>query len=329
MSLINEALKKAQKRQQQEAAGENPKIHPPGVPPPQVPAHGPDDDGDESIAQRFWKPALGVLAVILIGWYFFGGSKEVRDPNQPREVSASLKARRESMGVRNTTPEDELAFAADEQRRASAPRPSFGGQPSAGSATSAPPIAASPDPFALPTPSAQEEYDVFATEPSIPAPGDSSVMSAFGENDPVVEIADGATEALGYYGEVQETDDVLPVSATMQDTSPADFELPPTIASEVPTDTVIIDTSEDVPTVQIIGHATLSADPAVLSYLEQARVTGVRPSPTNPKVLLNDRVYRQGEIVDRDLLLRVTVISTQQLTFEDTRGFVYTKTLGL
>lgn len=66
-------------------------------------------------------------------------------------------------------------------------------------------------------------------------------------------------------------------------------------------------------------------DPRVYVFLDQARITGVRVSATDPKVLLNDRLFRLNDVVDRSLNLRITGIDGNALTFTDESGYVYTK----
>jgi hypothetical protein len=66
-------------------------------------------------------------------------------------------------------------------------------------------------------------------------------------------------------------------------------------------------------------------DPRILAYLDAVVVNGIRPSPDDPKVLMNNRVYRARDVVDRELNLRLTGIAPQKLTFEDERGMVYVK----
>ena len=64
---------------------------------------------------------------------------------------------------------------------------------------------------------------------------------------------------------------------------------------------------------------------AVLRFLERSKVTGVRVSASDPKVLMNDRVYRINDVIDRDLQLRVISIDTRELKFRDPQGYIYTK----
>ena len=68
------------------------------------------------------------------------------------------------------------------------------------------------------------------------------------------------------------------------------------------------------------------SNPAVVEFLERLRVAGVRASATDPKVLMNDRVYRLNDVVNRALGLRLTAISASTLIFVDDSGFEYTKT---
>ena len=66
-------------------------------------------------------------------------------------------------------------------------------------------------------------------------------------------------------------------------------------------------------------------DPKILAYLDALRVAGIRVSDTGSKVLMNDRVYRESEIVDHLLGLRLKKVENDTLTFVDERGVTYTK----
>ncbi len=68
-------------------------------------------------------------------------------------------------------------------------------------------------------------------------------------------------------------------------------------------------------------------DPKILAYIDALQVAGVRVASTGNKVLMNDRVYRQSEIVDHLLGLRLKIIESDTLTFIDERGVIYTKNL--
>jgi hypothetical protein len=66
-------------------------------------------------------------------------------------------------------------------------------------------------------------------------------------------------------------------------------------------------------------------DPKILAYLDALQVAGIRVSDTGSKVLMNDRVYRESEIVDHLLGLRLKKVESDTLTFVDERGVTYTK----
>lgn len=55
-------------------------------------------------------------------------------------------------------------------------------------------------------------------------------------------------------------------------------------------------------------------------------MTGVRAAGADSKVLMNDRVYHVNDMVDYELGLRLTSVTTSALTFVDENGLVYTKT---
>ena len=56
------------------------------------------------------------------------------------------------------------------------------------------------------------------------------------------------------------------------------------------------------------------------------RVAGIRSSGNESKVLLNERVYKLNDIVDRTNGLRLTKIASDQLTFTTADGIDYVKT---
>jgi hypothetical protein len=65
----------------------------------------------------------------------------------------------------------------------------------------------------------------------------------------------------------------------------------------------------------------------VLDYIDNLHVTGMRAAGSDSKVLMNDRIYRVNDVVDRELGLRLTGVSTTVLVFTDENGKVYTKPL--
>jgi cytoskeletal protein RodZ len=66
-------------------------------------------------------------------------------------------------------------------------------------------------------------------------------------------------------------------------------------------------------------------EPRAIQYIENLRVTGIRASANDSKVLMNDRVYRIGHIVEHEMGLKLVGITASSLTFEDERGGRYTR----
>jgi hypothetical protein len=66
-------------------------------------------------------------------------------------------------------------------------------------------------------------------------------------------------------------------------------------------------------------------NPRIVAYVEALRVAGIRPSDTDPRVLMNDRVFRLNDVVDRNLGLRLTAVEAQRLVFTDEAGVDYEK----
>ncbi len=68
------------------------------------------------------------------------------------------------------------------------------------------------------------------------------------------------------------------------------------------------------------------ADERVQLYLETLRITAVRAlGGSDSRVMMNDRVYRVNDIVERNLVLRLTKVEANQLTFTDVNGATYVK----
>jgi hypothetical protein len=70
----------------------------------------------------------------------------------------------------------------------------------------------------------------------------------------------------------------------------------------------------------------LPPDPRILQFVDAIKVTGIRSSGSDSKVLMNDRVFRVNEIVERTLEVKLVKVASDSLTFEDANGVIYTKT---
>lgn len=59
--------------------------------------------------------------------------------------------------------------------------------------------------------------------------------------------------------------------------------------------------------------------------VEALRVMGIRASGSESKVLMNDRVFRIGDVVNHDLGVKLTGVTANSLTFVDATGATYTR----
>lgn len=78
-----------------------------------------------------------------------------------------------------------------------------------------------------------------------------------------------------------------------------------------------------------VSGATVAApgvpDIRVQNFVDAVRVTGIRSSGSDSKVLMNDRVYRVNDIVERTLGVRLVKVAPDSLTFADANGVTYLK----
>lgn len=71
--------------------------------------------------------------------------------------------------------------------------------------------------------------------------------------------------------------------------------------------------------------APAKPDPRIQIFVDSVRVAGIRFSGNESKVLMNDRVYRVNDVVDRGLNVRLQQVTADTLTFVDANGLTYVK----
>lgn len=59
--------------------------------------------------------------------------------------------------------------------------------------------------------------------------------------------------------------------------------------------------------------------------MDTLRIAGVKAGGAESRVLMNDRVYRLNDIVERTLGIRLIKVETNSLTFSDANGVTYVK----
>ncbi len=80
-----------------------------------------------------------------------------------------------------------------------------------------------------------------------------------------------------------------------------------------------------VPVAPPLPAADPQPDPRVAAFVEAIRVAGIRSSGNESRVLMNERVYRVNDLVDRTLNVRLTKVEADTLTFADANGLSYVK----
>lgn len=112
------------------------------------------------------------------------------------------------------------------------------------------------------------------------------------------------------------------------ETAPVAVEVsPPPLTSALPTaagtTTAPIAVAAPVP----IPPVTTAAQPElkIQLFVDTIRVMGIRSSGGESKVLMNDRVFRVNDTVERTLGLKLIKVEPELLTFSDANGMIYTK----
>ena len=170
-----------------------------------------------------------------------------------------------------------------------------------GSTESAPPAVALNSPAAAPA--APQQPPVVAQAPSDPAADTSSLA---------IHIA-------------------LPAAPATQQATQAPVPAPAPAATPEPRPAA--DTAPAAPTTPQIRIASIDEDTAAAretaaySVINAMRISGIRGTGTDSRVLIDGRVYRINSVVDRTLGLRLTAVEADRLLFTDSRGTVFTRLL--
>lgn len=311
MSLINDALKKAQQARADQTLPpteplaplaptdapipDSPRSSPPPVNRPQLPPHPPitwrdpkstpvakpssiryesEPPRKKSSLSLFWL-SLGTIAVIAISVrltvMFTRSEAEPATTNKPVTVAATPAP----------AVAEPQATAKTPQTEAPPPAPALAIQlPSA-----QPALARTPEPTPVAAASAPEPT------PAIAFP-----------NQPTTAKTEPATLAVSLPAAPAATVVAMPPTATPSATSST---LPPIYAPRAP--------------------APVNPSARIQSFIDRLRVSGIRMSSTGSKVILNDRLFKSGDLVDPTLELRLVKIEQGLLTFADVNGKQYIK----
>jgi hypothetical protein len=130
----------------------------------------------------------------------------------------------------------------------------------------------------------------------------------------------------------------VPKAGTAVAASPAPSPSPVVIAPVViPTPPPVVEVPTAPPPIVEMDHVAATTSPGpepveegsledrIAAFVDKARVMGIRNSETGSKVLMNDKVYRLNDVVDRKLGLRLVKITPDSLTFVDANNATYVK----
>lgn len=111
-------------------------------------------------------------------------------------------------------------------------------------------------------------------------------------------------------------------------TSTAATEAPDTSKAPAATETTATTTSAPAPVSTKPNSPSggpAGPDERVAAFVEAVRVMGIRSSGAESRVLMNERVYRVNDIVERTLGVKLIKVAADALTFSDPNGVTYVK----
>lgn len=92
-----------------------------------------------------------------------------------------------------------------------------------------------------------------------------------------------------------------------------------------PAQTITLDSQEEAPVVNEPEAPIAKPDQQIAQWLAESSVSGMRISKKSSKVILNNKAFTVGEIVNFDFELKLLRIEENKLLFVDPDGVEYTK----
>lgn len=276
MSLINEALKKAQKQRTQDVASGPPAGTPPS--PESAPPRRVVKRSQPMPAQTLvivGGACLVIVGVVAIGfWLLIGPSPETTSTPSPLVVGSATPASTTS-ATTPPTPVPSGVVSAGTGSTASVPA-----DPARAATATAATSSAAPGTAAVVTPT--------------PVGGVASLVFNVKMEEKGTETAPAEAAAAGQAGDPAD-------ASTATEEGGLHIDVPASEAGFVPPN---------------------SRSSAIVDAL---RISGIRASATDPKVLMNERVYRLNDVVDHTIGLRLKEINSTNLVFIDETGATYVR----
>ena len=120
-----------------------------------------------------------------------------------------------------------------------------------------------------------------------------------------------------------------PVTPAPTEATPAPAPEPAatTTSEPVPAAAPAAVTTPQIRIASIDEDTAAARETAAYSVINAMRISGIRGTGTDSRVLIDGRVYRINSVVDRTLGLRLTAVEADRLLFTDSRGTVFTRML--
>lgn len=121
-------------------------------------------------------------------------------------------------------------------------------------------------------------------------------------------------------------------AATVAAPAPASPAAPEPVAT-TPAEPAPVATTPEAPATPTIRIASLDDDTAAAretaaySVINALRISGIRGTGADCRVLIDGRVYRLNAVIDRTLGLRLTGVEADRILFTDSHGTVFTRML--
>ncbi len=336
MSLINDALKKAQ-RDRETAANGDPAPPTPEGPAPQPPAPRVGPRPGNPAATRTFRWTRRIIGVTLA-------------------AAGTTAAVLFLLVLIRPTPEPEFVPPREMAVHIKIPQPAATAPPANDPAASTSPTGSNAAAAAIPSPTAPADTQTAPTQPATsPAPAQEPGI-AF-----KIQADEGETPTADAQPPAGTTTEPTPAPAntvasapapTKDATPPTPPDTAPSVATSEPGPSTPADANAPaqegplpiafaMPEQPVTVAATETAnpdeapaemsspgaegDPAVLAFLNASRIAGVKVAGKQSRVLMNNQVFFVGSVVDPNTRLRIKAIENSEIEFIDESGLEYRK----
>jgi len=349
MSLINDALKKAQREREGGDAPSKQDVPSVGGPPPQRRGN-PADKASFKLVHMLVAGGM-VLAVLLgaVGLLITTLQKPDETAQEPiTEVPVTIKTTPETPveAPPASQPTSEQPRTADRIATAPSSPPAIEGPniqppPEPAPTVVQTPPAPQPSPTAAPTPAPQPvattttpapAQPTIAATPPTPAPTPAPATT----QPPPAPVSSPPAQAP--------TPPATPTVATTPPPAPKPATPPaPVVVPDAPIQLGDRSSAQAKPPIKQMPQQPVSAgnepatpepaptasnqepNPNIIAFLQASRITGIKVAGSKSRVLMNNQVFKVGSIVEASGQLKITSIKTNEIQFVDESGVEYRK----